>query len=281
MLLVVTYVHEMGHIAAGRRLGVSAERITLHALGGLAHLDSGAPHPKGEMLIALAGPATHVPLWIVFFGAARGVESLIGPTALSVSMLDGFASLQVSLCIFNLLPFYPLDGGRVTRALLSMRMHPNRASLITASLGFAGAVLFGLVGLGFVFGKVQYLFAGEWGGVMLLIAVENYQSCRRLQMEARWSEGPYAQVEEWKRGVVDPIEQAMKESRRITDESRAPRRQSRASAAAVPRAPKEPTRDALQKRVDELLDKINEVGMGGLTGPERKELEEASRRLKG
>lgn len=275
-VFAVVFIHEMGHITAGRRLGVTSERITLHALGGLAHLDSPAPNPRGEILIALAGPVVHVPLWLLFFGAARITEAAMGATTLGVSLLDGLASVQISLLVFNLLPFYPFDGGRALRAALAMKMHPNRASLIVANVGFGGAVVLGIAGLLAVFGPFEFFFVNLWGGVLVWLAIENYQACRRLQMEARWSEGPYAHVEEWKRGVVDPIEQAMAESRRMTEESRAPRRQKRSAPAAA--SPKD-DRAGLQRRVDELLDKINEVGMDGLSRAERKELEEASRRL--
>jgi len=292
VLLTVTYTHEMGHIVAGRRLGVTTQRITLHALGGLAHLDSGAPNPKGELLISLAGPVTHIPWWILLYSASwiGELAAGTGPVPMWVYMVEAMAALQISMIVFNLLPFYPMDGGRCFRAILAMRMHPNRASLYTANLGFAGVVIFGLVGLASLFGNFEFLYVGEWALILVLIAITNFQECRRLQMEARWGEGPYEQVEDWKKGVSDPIEMAMAESRQLrADAGRADkksRRKRKASrdtpAARQETSPKEPSRQDLHAEMDALLDRINEVGgVEKLSKSERRNLEELSRKLNG
>jgi Zn-dependent protease len=270
------YTHEMGHIAAGWRYGITSRRITLRGLGGLAHMDSGAPNPRAEMVISLAGPATHVPWGAIFYGAhlvTRGMD--IDP--IWSNWLQWFAVWQLTMIVFNLLPFYPFDGGRTLRALLATRMHSNKASLYTANVGYGGAVVLGLTGLTMWFGQVEWLGAGEWGFLMVWIGVENFLACRRLTMEARWGDGPYEPQEAWKgRGYQDPYGESLAEHERLMREAEKEDEQ-----AADARRKERARREDLQRRVDQLLDRINEVGgLDNLSADERKELTEASELLR-
>jgi len=196
-LYACVWTHEMGHIVMGRRCGVDTRDMTLRALGGLAHLDAPAPTPKAEIAISLAGPVTHLGwmavlypiLWIAEWSGADMGSQWYG-------MLYGFAGFQTALMVFNLLPFYPLDGGRVLRGVLSMRMHSQKASLWTANVGFGGAVALGLTGLGLSMPGLVWLGVDRWGFMLVWIAIEGWMSCRRLQMQVRSSGAAYEPVEQ-------------------------------------------------------------------------------------
>lgn len=281
-LYACVYVHEMGHILMGRRLGVGSRRMTLRALGGLAHMDSPAPDPKGEILIALAGPATHL-LWLaVLYPAWLAVEHFVPGQAPWIEFgLRWFVGLQVALFVFNLMPFYPLDGGRVLRGLLARtgKRHANHASMLTAQVGMAGALVLGLAGLTGMFGQDHDAFGlGDFSFFLVWIGIGNWFACRRLMVEARWSDGPYAPTEAWKRGMhqQDPWAESLAESARLTEQAEKAERKE-----AEQERKRRSQRDALQARVDALLDRINEVGgIENLSAAERKELATASEQLR-
>jgi Zn-dependent protease len=273
LLYLVTWSHEMGHVLAGRRYGIATPRITLSPLGGLAHLEAAPPGPRADLVVSLAGPAVHL-LWLaVAWPLSHAVTSGVARPAGWVAVdpvhsgVDLLVWMNVSLLGFNLLPFFPMDGGRVVRALLSLRMHPNRAQLLAARLGMAGAVALAIAGL--VLGRL-------WGGILLAIGVTNFFACRHAVRAARYGEGPYFEgapreawaddPDAWKRGaggaeVVRPGPLARW-------------REGRAAHREVRRL-----RDAerLDEAVDRVLDRVNEVGMAGLTPEERRILERASR----
>ncbi len=275
-LYLVVWTHEMGHVTAGRRVGVDTGLITLSPLGGLAHMDQGAPSPRSEVFISLAGPATHL-LWLAAAWLPWRLLELDQVPDVWAWMLQGFIGLQVALIAFNLLPFFPMDGGRVFRALLSMRMHPNRASTWAAWVGLGGAIAMGLAGLTiWILGEAMLLHGDVYGPILLMVAVNNFLACRRLQMEARWGEGPYEKVESWKLGrEVESWRPSPEDERLARAEERRERR------AAQERRKEELRRERLQQRIDELLDRINEVGgVEHLTTAERRELADASELLR-
>lgn len=275
------WVHEMGHIAMGRRFGMPARLVTLSPIGGLAHLEAPAPSPRAEIWTALAGPLVQGALlavaaipWLVAGDAIRpGVDTW-------ASMYTSFLLFQVALVAFNLLPFHPLDGGRATRGFLARRMHPNRASIYAAYLGFAGAIIMGLAGAAIMVIAPSSTFLGRYGGLLLVwIAVNNFFLCRHLLREAQYTETPYESVvEPWKQGQpdADAWKSGHAESERL---ARAEERRERCAAEA--RRQEEEHRRRLQERIDQLLDRINEVGgVENLTPSERRELAEASELLR-
>lgn len=274
-LFATVYTHEMGHILAGRRVGVDSSRITLRALGGLAHADAPAPNPKAEIFISLAGPATHL-VWLAVLYPLQSLFGSLDAPLKAAWALDWFIGLNVALAVFNLLPFWPMDGGKTLRAWLSERMHPNRASMITANVGYGGAVVIGMVGLGLGLPGVDWFRSDSWSFMLVWIAIENFFSCRRLQMEAKYSTGPYEPVEAWKQGgVEEPWKASLVEAEKLNREAD---RHERKAAAARRKA--EDQRRKLVARIDELLDRINEVGgIENLSAAERRELEEASATL--
>ena len=159
ILAVFTLVvlHECAHALMARRFGIHTSDITLLPIGGIARLERMPREPRQELLIALAGPAVNVVLAIILYAAlalsgdlARLQELGDAGTAtmtFAVVLAQLFA-INVSLALFNLLPAFPLDGGRALRALLTMRGGDYAKATVTAArVGKAFALLFGLVGL--------------------------------------------------------------------------------------------------------------------------------------
>jgi len=137
-------VHELGHAAAARRYGIETSAITLWILGGLASLDRLPKEPGRELVIALAGPAASVLTALACYAALLAVPES-APVVLFV--VGWLAITNVSLTLFNLLPAFPMDGGRVLRAFLATSTSYTRATRIAARIGVAFALAFALLGI--------------------------------------------------------------------------------------------------------------------------------------
>jgi Zn-dependent protease/CBS domain-containing protein len=144
-------LHELGHAIAARAYGIGTRDITLLPIGGVARLERMPANPLQELVVALAGPAVNVGIVIVLATLVT-FASLLGadPTAmLTGSLLGNLLIANVTLAIFNMLPAFPMDGGRVLRAVLAMGIGPVMATTIASRIGQAMAVLFGVVGLSY------------------------------------------------------------------------------------------------------------------------------------
>lgn len=269
------WLHEMGHVAAGWRWSIRTPLITLSPLGGLAHMQAPAPSPRAEIVISAAGPAMD----LVVVALAYPLAKLVGASPFAWAgggggletwrlrlepvpfLLSTLVEINLAVGLFNLLPLYPLDGGRILRAALSTRMHPNRATLWAARIGLAGAVVLGVVGLLFV--------RGLPGGLLVAVAITNAFACQRALLEARFSDGPYgprleaweSDAEAWKLGAPQAEEEEVVQASRPSR-----RRNERRGHPDVPTG----------AELDRLLDRVRDVGLAGLTDSERAALQRAS-----
>jgi Zn-dependent protease/CBS domain-containing protein len=153
LLFLCVVLHEFGHAIAAKGYGINTPDITLLPIGGVARLERIPEEPKQELVIAAAGPAVTAIIALCLFAviASRGGNDL--PASIHSASIQGgdlvanIFKINVYLLVFNLIPAFPMDGGRVLRALLATRLTYARATQVAATVGQAFAFLFGIVGL--------------------------------------------------------------------------------------------------------------------------------------
>ncbi len=149
-LFACVLAHEFGHILMARRYGIPTQDVTLLPIGGMARLDRIPEKPAQEIMVAMAGPAVNVVIWLILtvvLGAETrlaGLENIDDP---SQGFLARLAAVNIFLVLFNMIPAFPMDGGRVFRAAVALWVGRVRATQIAAMAGQTLAFLFGFFGL--------------------------------------------------------------------------------------------------------------------------------------
>ena len=156
-------LHELSHALVARRYGVTAESITLWLLGGVSQFGEEAPTAEAEFRISLAGPLASIGL-AAGFGLLGAFASAVSLPELVPDSLVWLSFINLLLALFNLLPAYPLDGGRVFRSYMWMRTDRVKATEIAAQLGSVMAWM--LIGIGVVVAFGGFIVSGVW--LMLL-----------------------------------------------------------------------------------------------------------------
>jgi Zn-dependent protease/CBS domain-containing protein len=164
LIFLCVLLHELGHALAAGRYGIKTPDITLLPIGGVARLERMPDKPVEEVVVALAGPAVNVGialvLWIVI-GVAGSLPSPEIMQETGSSLLVRLFAVNIWLVLFNMIPAFPMDGGRVLRAVLAVRMNYARATQVAASIGQGIAFVFFILGL-------------LWNPMLLLIAIFVY-----------------------------------------------------------------------------------------------------------
>ena len=156
-------LHELGHALAARRFGVRTRDIILMPIGGVARLKRMPKNPREELIVALAGPAVNIVVASVLLAITvpfTGVNVLVHPESVAMSLVGKVIAVNLAMIVFNMLPAFPLDGGRVLRAILSHGLGHLKATRIAARVGQTMAVLLGLAGLFVIYNPMLIFIAG-------------------------------------------------------------------------------------------------------------------------
>ncbi|MBA2777275.1 MAG: site-2 protease family protein [Chloroflexia bacterium] len=202
-------LHELGHCAMAQQFGIRVLDITLWPFGGVARIEQLPAQPRSEFMIALAGPATNLAIAVALFpvvlltGVIAGRDALFSTSDPLGSMTPAtlvtyLAIVNLFILVFNLLPAFPVDGGRMLRAALSPAIGRERATSIAVAAGLAFAVLFVMVGLW------QRNVVIVIMGLFVFFAAQSEARVERVQSAMRRLKvGQYAL---WDMGGVSPAE---------------------------------------------------------------------------
>jgi len=162
LLFACVLIHELAHSYVAVHNGIKIGGITLFLFGGVSEMEDIPRNPAVEMLMAFAGPAISVVLGVVFAAIYFLVPGMQNPGSYAGTMIALLAYMNIALGVFNILPAFPMDGGRVLRGFLAERMPYIRATRIAVSIGKLFAYILALIGI------LTWAFGGLWFIVIAL-----------------------------------------------------------------------------------------------------------------
>lgn len=200
-------LHELGHALMARHYGIGTRDITLYPIGGVANLERMPRRPSQELAIALAGPAVNVVIAGVLFSillvAGIGAQGLMF-SVVGGSFLVSLLAVNIALVVFNMLPAFPMDGGRVLRAFLAMRVPYLRATEIAVRVGQGVAIVLGLLGLltgGTLLFVALFVFLAAQAELAMARRQEMFEASSVVDA-VTWQRRPSAVVPEPDSGIV-------------------------------------------------------------------------------
>ena len=141
-------LHEFGHILMARRFGVKTPEVILSPIGGIANMERMPEKPQQELLVAIAGPLVNVAIAaLLMLVTGYGLQHVFGMDFNTAGLAERLILVNITLVLFNLVPAFPMDGGRVLRAILAMNIGAQKATALAARIGQGFAFLFVLLGL--------------------------------------------------------------------------------------------------------------------------------------
>lgn len=208
-------LHELGHSIVAQKKGSHIQEIVLYPFGGAARISNIPVKPMDEILVALAGPAVSMLLGII--GLVWGVVILIQyPEMKHIPLPLELGGINIALMIFNLIPAFPMDGGRVLRAILARRKNRLEATRIAVQVGKYFCILFviaGLFGIGplrpnlilaFIGGYIYFAGKTEYRQVMLEHQARHFSGFRQNNIDVEVSPPPYT-AGEGSRSVMEKL----------------------------------------------------------------------------
>ena len=273
LLFLIVLLHEFGHCFAARWSGGEADEIVMHPLGGLA-LTRPLSNWRAHLITVAGGPAVNLAICIVCGVGLYAIRHELPWRPFYIEPWQAFRGwlepawllfwvYQTSwtLFLFNLLPFFPLDGGQLVQALLWSRLGYYRSMTISVNVGIVGAITVAMIGLA----------SGSF--TFVILAALGFSYC--VQMRRQLQEmGPYAFGE-----YDDPFAAALERSKR--ENRRANRGPTRADQRAAKRiAAARAERVAAEAEIDRILAKVSASGMHSLTRGEQRTLRDATERQK-
>lgn len=155
-VFICVILHEMGHALTAKRFGIQTKKVTLLPIGGMASMERLPESPKQELLVVLAGPLVNIAIALILFFIVpvqelyrnKVLESIQEPMSFTLqNFLFYLFVVNVGLAVFNFIPAFPMDGGRIFRAVLSLKLNRVKATQIATVIGQLIAVLFLLIGV--------------------------------------------------------------------------------------------------------------------------------------
>jgi len=220
LVFLSVLAHELGHCIMARQFGIQVLDITLWPFSGVARIEQMPASPRNELLIALAGPGVNLGIFmlllppVLLIGVLAGGDSLftagglLGTLELT-SLLAAIAILNLGLMVFNLLPAFPLDGGRMLRAVITPALGRSRATSLATQIGIAIAIVMIVIGIW------QRDFLLPMCGIFIIFAAQ--AEMRMVRVESQMRSLKVGQFSTWDMGGIspnDPLTYALREGPR-------------------------------------------------------------------